>query len=143
MAQLETFLDYFLVEEIPEKDSLKTGVDGILRTEKAARKSQYGKVIAADTHFPRNGMMIPNPIKVGDVVKTSEFGRDYQTFSVEDEKPGATKYYLIRFDDIQGRKPAPRCDFVFPNGLRCRANAPHPANPDTHVAWEGPEDDAS
>ena len=40
MAQLETFLDYFLVEEIPEKDSLKTGVDGILRTEKAARKPQ-------------------------------------------------------------------------------------------------------
>jgi hypothetical protein len=47
--------------------------------------------------------MVPNPYKVGDVVKTSEFGRDYQTFSVEDEKPGATKYYLIRFDDIQGR----------------------------------------
>lgn len=102
-AQLETFLDYFLVEEIPVKDSLKTGVDGILRTEKSARKPMYGKVISCDKEFPRNGVMVPNPIKVGDVVKTSEFGRDYQTFSVEDEKPGATRFYLIRFDDIQGR----------------------------------------
>jgi co-chaperonin GroES (HSP10) len=104
MAQLETFLDYFLVEEIPEKDSLKTGVDGILRTEKAARKPQYGKILSCDTQFPRNGLMVPNPYKVGDVVKTSEFGRDYQTFTIEDEKPGATRYYLIRFDDIQGRR---------------------------------------
>src|ERR1700679_596440 len=104
MAQLETFFDSFLVEEIPVTDSLKTGVDGILRTEKSARKPLYGKILSADTQFPRNGMMVPNPYKVGDVVKTSEFGRDYQTFSVEDEKPGATKYYLIRFDDIQGRK---------------------------------------
>lgn len=105
MAQLETFLDYFLVEEIPEQDSLKTGVDGILRTEKSARKPMYGKVLSCDSHFPRNGMMVPNPLKVGDIVKTNEFGRDYQTFSVEDEKPGATRYYLIRFDDIQGRVP--------------------------------------
>jgi co-chaperonin GroES (HSP10) len=105
MAQLETFFDSYLVEEIPVKDSLKTGVDGILRTEKSARKPLYGKILSAGAQFPRNGLMVPNPYKVGDIVKTSEFGRDYQTFSVEDEKPGATKYYLIRFDDIQGLAP--------------------------------------
>lgn len=108
MAQLETFLDYFLVEEIPESNAYDHGIVGVegktvIRTDKTARKSMYGKVLSCDTHFPRNGMMVPNPIKVGDVVKTSEFGRDYQTFSIEDEKPGATKYYLIRFDDIHGR----------------------------------------
>lgn len=104
MAQLETFLDVLLVEEIPEKDSLKTGVDGILRTEKAARKSMYGKVLACDTRFPYSGQWVEMPYKVGDVIKTNEFGRDYQTFSIEDEKPGATKYYLIRYEDIQGRR---------------------------------------
>lgn len=104
MAQLETFLDVLLVEEIPEKDSLKTGVDGILRTEKAARKPMYGKVLACDTRFPYGGQWVDMPYKPGDIVKTNEFGRDYQTFSIDDEKPGATKYYLIRYEDIQGRK---------------------------------------
>lgn len=110
MAQLETFLDYFLVEEIPAQQAVNTGIlspEGteFVRTEKAARKPMYGKVLSCSAEFPRNGVMVPNPIVVGDVVKTNEFGRDYQTFSIEDEKPGATKYYLIRFDDIQGRVP--------------------------------------
>lgn len=100
---LETFLDMLLVEEIPEKDSLKTGVDGILRTEKAARKPMYGKVLSCGEKFPRDGMWVDMPYRVGDVVKTNEFGRDYVTFSIEDEKLGAVKYYLIRYEDIQGR----------------------------------------
>jgi co-chaperonin GroES (HSP10) len=107
MAQLETFFDSFLVEEIPVKEAMNTGIVGkdgeLVRTEKQARKPQYGKIISCGAKFPRNGVIVPNPYHVGDVVKTSEFGRDYQTFSVEDEKPGATKFYLIRFDDIQGK----------------------------------------
>src|ERR1700761_7176318 len=103
MAKLETFLDVLLIEELPEKDSLKTGVDGILRTEKAAIQPRYGKVISCDTRFPYAGVWVDMPYKVGDVVKTKEYGRRYQTFSSDDEKPGATKYYLIRYADVEGR----------------------------------------
>lgn len=109
MAQLETFLDVLLIEEIPVQDATSTGIvdkkgNALVRTEKASRKPMYGKVVACDTRFPYNGIWVDMPYKPGDIVKTNEFGRDYQTFSVEDEKPGATKYYLIRYEDIQGRR---------------------------------------
>lgn len=108
MPQLETFLDNYFIEEIPVEDAKSfglTGLDGqeIVRTDKTARRPQYGKILSAAPQFARHGLMIDNPLKVGDVVKTSEFGRNYITFSVEDEKPGATKYYTIRFDDIEGK----------------------------------------
>jgi co-chaperonin GroES (HSP10) len=105
---IETFLDVLLIEEIPVENATGTGVvmangQEIVRTHKASRKPQFGKVLSCDTQFPRGGLMVPMPYKVGDIVKTNEFGRDYQTFRVEDELPGATKFYLIRYDDIQGR----------------------------------------
>jgi co-chaperonin GroES (HSP10) len=106
---LETFLDVLLIEEIPVENDTATGIVGangaeIVRTQRAARKPQTGKVISCDTRFPWYGMMVDMPYKVGDVVRTNEFGRDYIVLNPEDEfKPDATKFYLIHYADIQGR----------------------------------------
>lgn len=106
---LETFLDVLLIEEIPVEDATSTGImtasgQQIVRSEKAARKPQTGKVVSCDVRFPWYGMMVDMPYKVGDVVRTNEFGRDYIVLNPEDEfRPDAVKYYLIHYADIQGR----------------------------------------
>jgi co-chaperonin GroES (HSP10) len=111
--QIETFLDMFLIEEIPVENATSTGIVGIdgqevVRSQRAAKKPTTGKVVSCGKQFPYNGMMIDNPYKVGDIVRTNEFGRDYQVLNQEDEfRPGAVKFYLIRYDDIQGRVKPP------------------------------------
>jgi co-chaperonin GroES (HSP10) len=106
---LETFLDVLLIEEIPVENATDTGIvtatgAQIVRSQKAALKPQTGKVLSCDTRFPWYGMMVDMPYKVGDVVRTNEFGRDYIVLNPEDEfKPDATKYYLIHYADVQGR----------------------------------------
>ncbi|MGA9668251.1 MAG: co-chaperone GroES [Terracidiphilus sp.] len=106
---LQTFLDVLLIEEIPVEDETATGVVGldgkaIVRTERAARKPQTGKVISASSGFPMAGMWVDMPYKVGDVVRTNEFGRDYLVLNYEDEfKLGAKKFYLIHYADVQGK----------------------------------------
>ena len=79
---LETFLDVLLIEEIPVENDQATGIVGIdgqqvVRSQKAARKPQTGIVRSCDTKFPWYGLMVDMPYKVGDVVRTNEFGRDY------------------------------------------------------------------
>jgi len=108
---ITTFLDVLLIEEIPVEDATGTGIvtaggREIVRTDKYGRKPMWGKVISCDKQFPRDGLLVDMPYKLGDVVKTNEFGRNYITFAVEDELPGATKYYLIRYDDIEGKRAA-------------------------------------
>ena len=106
---LETFLDVLLIEEIPVENDQATGILGIdgqqvVRSQKAARKPQTGIVRSCDTKFPWYGLMVDMPYKVGDVVRTNEFGRDYILLNPDDEfKPDATKFYLIHYADIQGR----------------------------------------
>jgi len=106
---LETFLDVLLIEEIPVENATDTGIVGannqkIVRSERAARKPQTGIVISCDTKFPWYGQMVDMPYKVGDEVRTNEFGRDYILLNPEDEfRPDAKKYYLIHYADIQGR----------------------------------------
>jgi co-chaperonin GroES (HSP10) len=107
--KLETFLDVLLIEEIPVEDDTATGIvtaggRQIVRSQKAARKPQTGKVLSCDTRFPWNGVMIEMPYRVGDIVRTNEFGRDYILLNPDDEfRPEATKYYLIHYADVQGR----------------------------------------
>ena len=107
--QLETFLDLLLIEEIPVENATSTGIVGangvqIVRSEKASRKPQTGRVISCDTKFPWYGQLVDMPYKVGDVVRTNEFGRDYILLNDDDEfRPEAKKYYLIHYADIQGR----------------------------------------
>lgn len=108
MAQLETFLDVLLIEELPVENALDTGIvtgsgQQIVRTQKAARKPMYGKVLSCGTRFPIAGVWVEMPYKPGDIVKTNEFGRNYITFNIADELPGATKFYLIRYEDVEGR----------------------------------------
>lgn len=106
--KLKTFLDVLLIEEIPVENATSTGITGadgveIIRSQNAARKPTTGKIISCDTEFPRAGVMVKMPYKVGDVVKTNEFGRDYILLNPADEfRPDATKYYLIHYADIEG-----------------------------------------
>jgi co-chaperonin GroES (HSP10) len=107
--QLETFLDVLLIEEIPVENATSTGIVGvngaeIERSQKAAKRPTTGKVLSCDTRFPMHGMWVDMPYKVGDVVKTNEYGRNYILLEQGDEfRPDAKKYYLIRYEDIEGR----------------------------------------
>ena len=107
--QIETFLDVLLIEEIPVENETSTGLVGaggqeIVRSQRAAKKPMTGKVISCDTKFPYNGQWVEMPYKIGDVVRTNEFGRNYIVLNPEDEfRPEAKKYYLIRYEDIEGR----------------------------------------
>lgn len=108
MGKMEVFLDVLLVEEIPAEDAQATGIvnsEGrqVVLAERYARKAMYGKVMACGDKFPMSGVWVDMPYKVGDVIKTNEFGRNYITFSTEDLLPGAKKYYLIRYADVEGR----------------------------------------
>lgn len=107
--QIETFLDVFLVEEIPVEDATSTGLVGvngeeIVRSAKAAKEPQTGIVKSCGEKFPYNGLWVENPYKQGDTVRTNGFGRNYIVLNPEDEfRPDAKKYYLIRYEDIEGR----------------------------------------
>ena len=113
--QIETFLDMFLIEEIPVENATSTGIVGaggqeIVRSMKAAKQPQTGRVVSCGKQFPYNGVMIDNPYSVGDVVRTNAFGRNYIVLEDANEfRPDAKKHYLIRYDDIEGRVAIPRC----------------------------------
>jgi co-chaperonin GroES (HSP10) len=145
---LETFLDVLLIEEIPVENDTATGIVGangaeIVRTQRAARKPQTGKVISCDTRFPWYGMMVDMPYKVGDVVRTNEFGRDYIVLNPEDEfKPDATKYYLIHYADIQGRVERSKDATMSVTGTTYTTYVRVPSNNDTMNVSSGPIDAA-
>lgn len=107
--QIETFLDVLLIEEIPVEDATSTGITGldgkpVVRSNRAAKKPQTGRVVSCDARFPYNGLWVDMPYKVGDVVRTNEFGRNYIVLNPEDEfRPEAKKFYLIRYEDVEGR----------------------------------------
>jgi hypothetical protein len=106
--ELTTFLDVLLIEEIPERDSQSTGMSGIdgqeiVRTQRAARVPQTGRILSLDTKFPMAGVWVDMPYSIGDVVQTNEFGRDYIYLDPDDEfRKDATRYYLIHYADVQG-----------------------------------------
>ena len=135
--QLETFLDVLLIEEIPVENATDTGIvtaqgQQIVRSEKAARKPQTGKVISCDTRFPMSGMWVDMPYKIGDVVRTNEFGRDYIVLNPEDEfRPEAKKYYLIRYADVVGRVVAEEAEPE--NGYLRVAMENHKAREESHA----------
>ena len=106
---IETFLDVLLIEEIPVEDATDTGIVGangqqVIRSERAARKPQTGKVLSCGERFPMSGVWVDNPYRTGDIVRTNEFGRDYIVLNPDDEfRPDAVKYYLIRYEDVIGK----------------------------------------
>src|ERR1017187_4989110 len=101
--QIETFLDVLLIEEIPVVAATSTGLSGIdgkeiVTTQRAQKKPQTGKVLSCGTKFPMAGLWVDMPYKVGDVVKTNEFGRNYIVLNEEDRfRNDVSKYYLIRY----------------------------------------------
>lgn len=111
MAQLKMFLNRLLVEEIPVDDAKSldvVGLDGIKleTTDKLAQKPFLGRVIDCGDKFPVSGVWVDMPYKAGDIVFTSEFGRDYlfldpfrgwKPIKVDD-----TKYYTIPYEEVIG-----------------------------------------
>lgn len=108
--QLETFLDVLLVEEILVEDARNTGLVGVggkalVTTEKAVGLPPTGRVIACGDKFPLAGVWVDMPYKVGDVISSQGFGRDYEINMNLDRKyrPELPKFYTIRFADVEGR----------------------------------------
>jgi co-chaperonin GroES (HSP10) len=112
MAQLETFLDVLLIEEIPVEDAKSLdliGLDGkaIETTDQTAQKPFLGRVVTCDKRFPMAGQWIDMPYKVGDIVYANEFGREYLRLDPFRDwkliKKDDTKYYTIPYQDIIGK----------------------------------------
>lgn len=111
MAQLKMVLNNLLIEEIPVENATSldvVGLDGkeIVTTDKSAKKPFLGKVLDCGDKFPIAGQWVEMPYKVGDVVFTSEFGRDYLTLDPfrgwKKIKNSDTQYYTIHYEDIIG-----------------------------------------
>lgn len=111
---LETFMDVYLVEEIPFDSSAEAsglvGMNGqqiVARTQRSLKFPPTGIILSCGERFPMCGMWIDNPYKPGDVVRANETGRDPIVLYPDEEfKPDAKKHYLIRYDDILGRVDA-------------------------------------
>lgn len=110
--KLETKLDRFLIKEIPVENARSLGIvtaagQEIISSEKSKIKPFLGEILSCDAKFPFMGALIENPYRVGDIVKTNEFGRDYLTIDpfrnwslikVDDQQ-----YYFISYADIDAK----------------------------------------
>jgi co-chaperonin GroES (HSP10) len=103
-------LDRIFVEEIPVRDRIVT-LGGIIVGDqshsKLSKKSMTGKVLAVGDGVPMGGILMPMPYKVGDVVRCSEYGREY--INLETGQNGETSFqkdevrtFLIRVADTHG-----------------------------------------
>ena len=73
-------LDRILVEEIPVEESRIVTPGGGLKLERSERfeaKPMSGKVLAVGDGVPMAGVLMPMPYKPGQVVRCSEYGREY------------------------------------------------------------------
>jgi hypothetical protein len=109
--KLETFLDVLLIEEILEENATGSGLRGLdgkeiaAKTDKQVGRPPTGRVISCDTRFPMMGMWVDMPYKVGDIVITNEYGRNYE-IALNRERQyqrGVPKFYLIHYADVEGR----------------------------------------
>lgn len=103
-------LDRILVEEIPVEESRIVTPGGGLKLERSERfeaKPMTGIVLAVGDGVPMAGILMPMPYKVGQVVRLSEYGREYINLRTgqngvnafhKDEK----KTFLIRVADTHG-----------------------------------------
>ena len=121
--RLETFFDMLLVEEIPVEDATSTGIKGldgkdIVATPKSVGKPPLGKVISCGEEFPVAGVWVKMPYKVGDVISSQEYGRNYEINLNRDRKyrPELPKFYTIRFADVEGRVVPPSGGNFNPEG---------------------------
>lgn len=108
--RIQPVLDMLLIEEIREENATGSGLLGLngqeiaAKTEKQVGKPPTGKVLACGKGFPYFGLWVDMPYRVGDVVSTNEFGRNYDIAMNRDRKyrPELPKFYLIRVEDIEG-----------------------------------------
>ena len=96
-------LDNVLVREIPGRDYRKL-VTGIETPEKYVEDSDRGEVVAAGDGVPMSGVLMPMPLKVGDVVQFDGFAKHERIYldPADRHRADAPKYYLFRVADIQG-----------------------------------------
>lgn len=102
-------LDKILVEEIPvvENRIVTPGGLALDRSERFEKKPMSGRVLAVGDGVPMAGVLMPMPYKVGQVVRCSEYGREYINLKTGENGIGAfvkgeKKTYLVRVADTHG-----------------------------------------
>lgn len=103
-------LDRILVQEIPVEESRIVTPGGGLKLERSERfeaKPMSGKVLAVGDGVPMAGVLMPMPYKPGQVVRCSEYGREYINLRTGQNGVNAfhkdeAKTYLIRVADTHG-----------------------------------------
>jgi co-chaperonin GroES (HSP10) len=102
-------LDKIFVEEIPVDDSRIQTLGGLnlATSERFRAKPMTGKVLAVGDGVPMGGILMAMPYKVGDVVRCSEYGREY--INLRNGRNGENAFekdevrtFLIRVADTQG-----------------------------------------
>ncbi len=101
-------LDKIFVQEIPVEDQrIVTGVLDLERAAKFEKKPMTGRVLAVGDGCPMGGILMPMPYKPGQVVRCSEYGREYINLKTGENgitafAPGERKTFLIRVADTHG-----------------------------------------
>jgi|SRR6185312_4016384 len=102
-------LDKIFVEEIPVDDTRIRTLGGLqlATSERFRAKPMTGKVLAVGDGVPMGGILMPMPYQVGDVVRCSEYGREY--INLRNGKNGEAAFekdevrtFLIRVADTHG-----------------------------------------
>jgi co-chaperonin GroES (HSP10) len=109
-VKFRAVLDKIFVEEIPVAET-ELSTSGLVLSDQAhtrlSRKPMTGKVLAVGDGVPMGGILMPMPYKVGDVVRCSEYGRDYINLrngrnGENAFEKGEVRTFLIRVADTHG-----------------------------------------
>ena len=123
---LETFLDVLLIEEVPEENERGTGIKNlagqeIVRTEASMGRPSLGRVLSCGERFPMSGVWVDMPYKVGDLVTTNEYGRNYEIALNKGKHGREAKYFLVHYADVEGRIKAETLTYSWSGMVDVRA----------------------
>ena len=99
-------LDRVLVREIRTEAQARLVMKGGFKLDLAqvdARESNIGEVVGIGDGVPMGGVLVPMPVKLGDVVQYGRYGKEEIILKDEDEfDSDAPDYFLIRCADLKG-----------------------------------------
>lgn len=99
---IKPLLDNVIIREIPWKD-FQLEMTGIATPENRRGSADRGEVVAVGDGIAMAGVLLPMPVKVGDIVQFGEYGLDQVWEKPEDRyKPDLPKYYKVRVADLHG-----------------------------------------
>jgi co-chaperonin GroES (HSP10) len=108
-VKFKPVLDRIFVEEIPVKESRIVTAGGLAleRSERFEKKPMTGRVLAVGDGVPMAGVLLPMPYAVGQVVRCSEYGREYVNLKTGENgvnafQQGEPRTFLIRVADTHG-----------------------------------------